>query len=100
MSKCTFGMRKVEYLEHIISKDGVSTDPSKMEAMVNWPVPQTMKELRGLEGLTGWVLQKVYQKLCISKPLKDQLKIDGFQWNESAQQAFERLKKAMTSAPV
>jgi hypothetical protein len=50
-SKCAFGDSKLEYLGHIVDKDGVRVDPKKTEAMKDWPCPKTIKILCGFLGL-------------------------------------------------
>jgi hypothetical protein len=87
-------------LGHIISDKGVSTDPSKILAMVNWLVPQTFTELRGFLGLTGYYRKFVYHYVILAKPLTSLLQHKQFSWPPSTQQAFDSLKTAMTSTPV
>ncbi|GKD90420.1 retrotransposable element Tf2, partial [Tanacetum coccineum] len=73
MSKCLFATKQVEYLGHIISGKGISTDPSKIKAMQNFQTPVNVKQLRGFLRLTGYyrrfirnyvTLQKMGTVLC------------------------------------
>lgn len=73
-SKCSFGVSRVEYLGHYISGQGVSTDPSKIEAIKNWPSPTNQKELKSFLGLAGYYRKFIKGYASISKALTNLLK--------------------------
>ena len=99
-NKCFFSKRQVEYLGHIISAQGVATDPLKIQAILDWPIPKNLKQLRGFLGLTRYYRRFVKGYGSISKPLTNLLRKEALGWNEEATQAFTLLKKLMTNAPV
>lgn len=98
--KCIFAQTRLEYLGHIVSKEGVLADPSKIVAMFDWPTPRSIKDLRGLLGLTGYHCRFVEGYGRISWPLTQKLKRDCFHWNAKVEFAFQQLKRAMTQVPV
>lgn len=99
-SKCSFAQSQVEYLGHIISGEGVSTELTKIEAMVTWPRPNNLKSLRGFLGLTGYYRRLIKNYAVISNSLTELLKKGAFQRTDLATKAFEELKKAMVRAPL
>lgn len=88
------GGGQIEYLGHIVTADGVAADPTKLEAMRNWPRPHNVL------GLTGYYCRFVAQYDTIAFPLTQVLKKDGFHWQDEVTVAFDRLKQAMLTVPI
>ncbi|KAH9648976.1 hypothetical protein KPL70_025802 [Citrus sinensis] len=99
-SKCNFGQQELEYLGHIVTCHGVKVDEWKITAMVSWPKPWNITELRGFLGLTRYYRKFVRGYGLLARPLTTLLKKGQFGWNTKAATTFEQLKLAMTQTPV
>ena len=56
-SKCVFFKDKIQYLGHVVSKDRISVDPDKVKAIMEWPVPKNVSDIRSFMGITGYYLK-------------------------------------------
>ena len=100
-SKCEFWLDKVGFLGHIVSAEGVSVDPQKVEAVSNWKRPTTVTEIRSFLGLAGYYRRFVQDFSKIAAPLSGLTKKGvKFEWSDQCEQSFQELKNHLTSAPV
>ena len=99
--KCQFARRKVEYLGHIVSEEGIATDPAKLEPVQRFPKPGDVNSLRSFLGLASYYRWFIPQFSKIAAPLYFLTKTGvPFDWTESCQESFEQLKQLLTKSPV
>jgi hypothetical protein len=101
IKKCYFGEPHVRFLGFIISESGISPDKSKVQAMEDFPTPNSVKQLRSFLGTTGFYRRFIENYSKIVNPLNALLaKNRPFEWTDRQQRAFDELKKHMVSAPI
>lgn len=100
LDKWEFGQPKLAYLGHVISAQGVAVDWSKIEAMLQWPKPANLKQLRSFLGLTGYYRKFIAGYATLAQTLTDQMKKDQYGWSNEATVSFEQFKQALASAPI
>ena len=99
--KCHLFSKTVEFLGHLVSEEGVSTDPSKILAVKNWSAPVNLTEVRSFVGLCIYYRRFISYVAAKAKPL-NRLPENGtkFLWTKACQESFESLKQSLISAPV
>ncbi|GBM55009.1 Retrovirus-related Pol polyprotein from transposon 412 [Araneus ventricosus] len=98
--KCRFFRNEVSYLGHIISADGVKTDPEKTKAVVDWPRPETVCNLRSFLGLCTYYRRFVRNFSAIAIPLHKLTEArSNFNWTEECEKSFNSLKQALITSP-
>jgi hypothetical protein len=101
LSKCSFAQQQVSYMGHVIGVNGVATEPKKIQDVINWAVPTTVKKLKGFLGLAGYYRKFVKNFGVMCKPLTQLLRKGvPYKWTEETQQAFQHIKQALVTAPV
>ena len=100
-AKCQFFQHKVEFLGHIVSRNGIQADPRKIEMVVNWPMPTTMKEIQQFLGFANYYRRFIRDFSQIEKPLHHLTESKSvFAWTNECLTAFTELRHRLTSAPV
>ena len=96
----SFGLR-VAFLGHIVSGEGISVDPSKVQAVRDWPTPKSVTEIRSFLGLAGYYRRFVQDFSRIAGPLTKLIqKGEKYVWIAECTSAFEELKKRLMTAPI
>ena len=114
--KCKLFQNRIKYLGHIVSADGISTDPEKIRCVQEWPVPQNIGQLQSFLGFVGYYRRFIKNFSKVSRPLYELLKGSGcnkkkqrrkpsvaskeFIWQEQQQLAFDKLVSMCCEAPV
>ena len=101
LSKCLFGAVETLYLGHVVSGHTIAPDQEKMKAVRDWPVPESVSQVRKFLGFANYFRRFLSGYANIAKPVDE---ITGknarFQWNNERQVEFESLKSALLTAPV
>jgi hypothetical protein len=91
-SKCEFWLKKVPFLGHVLSGDGISVDPTKVQEVLDWKAPTTVHEVQSFLGLAGYYCHFIPDFSKIAKPMTRLLEKDQkFDWTLECEQAFHTL---------
>eukprot|EP00253_Pinus_taeda_P025824 PITA_25824 len=94
MLKCEFGKTSLVYLGHIVGGGDLRIDPNKVEAIVNWPTPKSIIEVRSFLGAAQYWRKFISNFSTIAIPIHAVISMKrDFQWGGKQQKAFESLKK-------
>jgi hypothetical protein len=89
LSKCEFWMKQVAFLGHVVSKGGISVDPSKVQDVLSWNAPTTVDDIRSILGLAGYYRRFFKGFSKISRPMTELIKKDRkFEWTSACEASF------------
>ena len=98
LTKCKWFAPCVEYLGHVISKDGRKPSPEKIQASINFKVPENISQVRSFRGLLTHYINYLPNLSTLDKPLRRLLETNTkFVWDQHCQSAFDACKKLIVS---
>jgi hypothetical protein len=100
-SKCDFWLDEIKFLGQTISQEGISVDADKVQEVMNWKPPTTVRQIRSFLGLAGYYCRFIPDFSRIAKPMTELLKKGvKFEWGQKCEEAFHTLRQHLTTAPV
>ena len=100
-SNCSLFRRKVEFLGHVVSKEGIAMQEDKVKAIKTWPSPRNLTELRAFMGTCGYYRRFVKDFSTIAAPLFALMKKGvTWEWTDECEEVFEGLKAELISKPI
>ena len=107
LKKCAFSVKQIEFLGFIVSTQGVQMDPSRVEAIKDWPIPKTYRDIQVFLGFANFYRRFILRFGSVAAPLtgllkgsKNGKKTGPFVWTNVEAQAFRSLCDAFTTAPI
>ena len=100
-SKCDFFQKKIHYLGHVLSEEGVAVDPDKIRSIMEWPTPKDISDIRSFMGLAGYYRRFIKGFSKIGCPITAlQKKGAKFTWTQECEERFQSLNNILTHALV
>ena len=101
LSKCEFWLTEVRFLGHVVLTSGVSVDPEKVEVVMSWERSKSVFEIRSFLGLAGYYRRFIEDFFRLVAPMmRLTWKEVKFDWDDQCEEAFQELKRRLTSAPI
>jgi hypothetical protein len=101
LSKCEFWLKQVAFLGYVISKGGISIDPSKFQDVLSWKAPMSVTDILSFLGLAGYYQRFIEGFSKISKPMTELLEKDKkFEWMPACEASFQEFKKRLMTTPI
>ena len=100
-SKCEFYLTELGFLGHVVLASGVSVDLGKVEAVMSWERPKSVFEIRSFLGMAGYYMRVIDDFSRLVAPMRRLTRKEvKFVWDDLCEQAFQELKRRLTSTPI
>jgi hypothetical protein len=99
--KCDFYQKKIQYLGHVISEEGIAVDLEKIRDIMEWPIPKDVANIQSFMGITRYYHKFIEGFSNISYPIKSlHKKGTKFNWSHKCQDSFNKLNELLTMTPI